>query len=236
MLSNLTRETPRQLLLALGALIFAVYAEYSGLDMWFAHLFYDPVHNNWPLRSLFVTKTVLHDYAQGTVKILVIVMILLLVASHSVQHLRPYRRLITYLLLATVSGPIVVSLLKNLTHIQSPWQLVEFGGKMTYIRIFDPLVHDIPAGRAFPGGHSSGGFAFLSLYFLFNEYAPRYRRYGFIIPLINGIVFALNQEIRGAHFISHDLVSLAICWVSAVFWSRVFLHKPIEPRRLKCNY
>ncbi len=230
MFSLSTRDTPRQLLPAAGALIFAIYAEYSGLDMWFAHLFYDPVHHSWPLRSLFVTKTLLHDYAQDALKILVIVMASLLIASLAVERLRPYRKSISYLFLASISGPLVVSILKYLTHIQVPWHLIEFGGKMPYIRLFDPLTGDIPVGHAFPGGHSSGGFALLGLYFLIDEHAPRYRRYGFAIPLIIGMVFALDQEIRGAHFISHDLVSLAICWVSAVFWSRVLLLKPAAQR------
>ncbi|MDH3537688.1 MAG: hypothetical protein OER87_18240 [Gammaproteobacteria bacterium] len=45
-------------------------------------------------------------------------------------------------------------------------------------------------------------------------------------PLIIGMAFAVDPEMRGAHFISHDLVSLTICRVSAVFWSRVFLRNP----------
>ncbi|MDH3389187.1 MAG: hypothetical protein OEN02_14930 [Gammaproteobacteria bacterium] len=40
------------------------------------------------------------------------------------------------------------------------------------------------------------------------------------------MAFAVDPEMRGAHFISHDLVSLTICRVSAVFWSRVFLRNP----------
>ena len=217
-----------QLILALAAMLLAVYAEYSGLDLWLAHQFYDPVHQQWPLRSLFITKTLLHDDAQSVVKVLSLLMAVLMAGSFIIGRLRPYRKPLSYLFVASVTGPLIVSLLKNVTHIQIPWQLAEFGGNMPYIRLFDPVQNGLPIGHAFPGGHSSGGFAFFSLYFLCYHYAPRYRLYGFMLPLITGLVFAMDQEVRGAHFISHDLMSLAICWSSAWFWSRVYLRQQPE--------
>lgn len=103
-----------------------------------------------------------------------------------------------------------------------PWDLTEFGGDMPYVRIFDPVPDGVPVGHAFPGGHSSGGFAFLSVYFLLRSRAREYRYYGLVVPVLLGIVFAATQEIRGAHFLSHDLFSLAICWTAALGWSLVF--------------
>jgi membrane-associated PAP2 superfamily phosphatase len=42
------------------------------------------------------------------------------------------------------------------------------------------------------------------------------------VPLGLGVIFGLAQQARGAHFLSHDLVSLGICWLCAAFWCRLF--------------
>ena len=39
-----------------------------------------------------------------------------------------------------------------------------------------------------------------------------------LIPgLVIGISFGLAQQLRGAHFLSHDVWSAAICWFGALF-------------------
>lgn len=213
---------------ALLALFTAIYAEYTGLDLWIAHQFYDPANHQWPLRTLFVTKTLLHDDAQTVIKILGILSVILVIVSRLSNRLSAYKTQLTYLFLATFTGPLIVAILKDSTHIQTPWHLAEFGGELPYIRLFDPVSAAIPIGHAFPGGHSSAGFAFFSVYFLLYFYAPAYRFLGLIIPLALGTLFAIDQEIRGAHFFSHDMMSLFICWSSALIWSRVYLEKQTE--------
>ena len=44
---------------------------------------------------------------------------------------------------------------------------------------------------------------------------PWYDPYSYYKTLI-GTVFALGQQARGAHFLSHDLWTLAICWFGSV--------------------
>ena len=220
-----SRDLSIHVLFALIVFFLAVYAEYSGLDLWIAHQFYDPANNQWPFRSLFATETLLHDFAQTLVKLIGLVTIVMVIISRVFESLTPYRTPLTYLLLASATGPLIVTFLKNITHIQIPWHLAEFGGDMPYIRLFDSVDQTLPIGHAFPGGHSSAGFAFFSVYFLFHYYAPSYRYYGLAIPLALGLLFGGDQEIRGAHFVSHDLMSLFICWSSALFWAHLYLRK-----------
>ncbi|MBJ7575165.1 hypothetical protein JHB91_08225 [Luteimonas sp. MC1828] len=46
--------------------------------------------------------------------------------------------------------------------------------------------------------------------------APSGRRTGLAIGVAIGLVFGIDQQLRGAHFLSHDLWSLALCWAVAV--------------------
>jgi membrane-associated PAP2 superfamily phosphatase len=109
-----------------------------------------------------------------------------------------------------------VGILKHITHIHTPWELALFSGDQPYIRIFDPVPAGTPVGQAFPAGHASGGFAFFSLYFALGHVRSRFQIYGLWFALGLGLVFGLGQQVRGAHFPSHDLFSMVICWYAAL--------------------
>jgi membrane-associated PAP2 superfamily phosphatase len=54
--------------------------------------------------------------------------------------------------------------------------------------------------------------------------------------ILVGVVFAVGQEARGAHFLSHDLTSAAIAWLllawlySRLLYSRRPTPSEIQPR------
>ena len=202
--------------LPLIIVLFAVFSEYSGLDRALSTPFYDPVTGTWPLKSNFWTAGVLHDGAKDMVVWVMAGVLVLFVLSFFVKRMRPCRKGAGYFLFGSLLGPAIVGLLKSTTRIYTPWDLALFGGDRPYVRLFDAAPPGLPVGHAFPGGHSSGGFAFLSLYFLFSHYRPQWRYHGLAFGLILGGVFAATQEVRGAHFLSHDLFSLVICWYAAL--------------------
>lgn len=41
--------------------------------------------------------------------------------------------------------------------------------------------------------------------------------------LVSGLLFGVVQQLRGAHFISHDLWTLVICWFVAAFYYPLML-------------
>ena len=223
------------LLAPLIIVVFAVVAEYSGLDLYLARFFFDPATQTWPLKSNFITAGVLHKGGRDLVLYIMIGVLLVFVLSFLIKKMRPYRKGAGYLLVGTLLGPAVVALLKNSTHIYTPWSLGLFGGDKPYIRLFDAAPAGLPVGEAFPGGHSSGGFAFLSLFFLFTVYRPRYRYYGLAAGLLLGSIFAIAQELRGAHFLSHDLFSLVICWYSALIVYLVMFWRNISEHHIAAN-
>lgn len=205
-----------KLLAPVVVVLLAAASAYSGLDVALARLFYDPATQRWPLKEHFITAGVLHEFGKDVVVYLLSGTLLFFVASCVVSRLRAYRKGAGYVILGAGLGPAVVAIGKATTHIYSPWDLEIFGGDKPHVRMFDSIPPGLPIGEAFPGGHSSGGFAFVALYFLLAYYRPAYRFHGLTVGLILGGVFATTQEVRGAHFLSHDLVSLAVCWCVAM--------------------
>lgn len=210
----------------------AVAAEYTGLDLALVRPFYDPETQTFPLKDDFFVAGVMHSFGRDVVVYVMSAILLVFAGSFAVSRLRAYRKGAGYMLLAGLTGPAIVSVLKSSTHIYSPWDLALFGSERPYIRLFDRVPPGSPIGHAFPGGHSSGGFAFLTLYFLLGHYRPQYRYVGLGIGLLVGGAFGLAQEVRGAHFLSHDLFSAAICWCVALAVFRLMFRKEMRDSAL----
>ena len=119
------------------------------------------------------------------------------------------------LLLAVFASIACVAALKSLTHMDCPWDLAGLGGQRAYVGLFEARPASMGPAACFPAAHAAGGYAWVALYFFFLHVAPRWRRAGLGIGLIAGLVFGLAQQLRGAHFLSHDVASLAVCWAIA---------------------
>ena len=110
----------------------------------------------------------------------------------------------------------VVSALKSLNPTSCPWELAEFGGVAQYAPHWRLLGgNDGGAGRCFPAGHASAGFAFVGGYFAFRHAAPGLARAWLLGAVLAGLALGLTQQLRGAHFMSHTLWSGWICWCVA---------------------
>jgi membrane-associated PAP2 superfamily phosphatase len=217
------------------AALLAVCSEYGGLDVWLSRHFYDPVAGVWPYRAHWLTQDLLHDGGRTLVIVMAIVLLLLFVGSLFRPELKPYRKDLAFILVAGISGPAIIGGLKAMTHIYSPWDLQLFGGKQPYIRIFDHVPIGATIGHAFPAGHVSGGFAWFSIFFALRRRAVPWYRLSLLLPLLLGLCFGLAQQARGAHFLSHDLATLATCWLCAVVWDRWFYATAPHQLRTDCS-
>lgn len=198
-------------------------SQYSGLDIGLEQFFYDYQHHLWPYKDTWLTQYLLHKGGRNLVALVVIGMFLFLIATLFNDSLVRYRRNASFLLFSSLTGIALVAMLKASTHIYTPWDLQIFGGLYPNIRLFDSVANNLPVGHAFPSGHASGGFALLSLYFMVRNHRHRHRSLFLYAALALGLIFGLDQQIRGAHMLSHDLFSLAICWSSCLIWSALLL-------------
>jgi membrane-associated PAP2 superfamily phosphatase len=233
--TNPCRSMKTKLLLPLCIAAFAVFSEYSGFDIAIERLFYDAQTHTWPLKSAFITGGMLHKGGQYFVIWTMAAVFAVLVLSFFVKRLRRCRKGAAYLLVGTLISPAIVAVIKSSTHIYMPSSLEVFGGNMPHIRLFDSAPPGLPVGHAFPGAHSSSGFAFFSLYFLLSFYRPKYRHYGLAFGLGLGVLFSITQELRGEHFLSHDLVSLVICWYCAWAVFSLMFHRELQARKDSCG-
>ena len=212
-------------------LLLGLAFEYSGFDLWWVSHFYDYYQKSWPFRGHWLFDTVIHTGGRNFIKGVAVLWLIFFFLTFFLQCLTRYRKIMIYFLIATAAGPLIVGAMKSLTHIYTPWDLELFSGNQPYFRLFDPVPIGAPVGDAFPSGHASGGFAFFSLYFLMLNLRSPHRVYGLLFGLCTGLIFGIGQQVRGAHFPSHDLFSMVICWYAALVVYLIFY--PKEWRILK---
>lgn len=132
------------------------------------------------------------------------------------------RRRSLYLLACIAAIPGFVSVLKRATTVYYPYKVQRYGGKRPYRKLYQSLRRrpGEPSSRGFPAGHASGGFALLGLYF-----AARTRRgklCGALIGLGTGWTLGLYQMLKGAHYLSHTVVSMILAWMIAALLAWIF--------------
>lgn len=208
--------------LSLIVILAIIYSHGSGLDTAIANYFFNPI-DQWLFRDYFVLEKILH---KGGVIFTILLLVSLLVRwfylfkSHRDKKQRDF---VGFIIFSSILTIITVFYLKRWSTLPCPWNSVAFGGDIYPPELWRAFAMDLPKGKCFPAGHSSGGFCFLSVYF---GYTVIYGKRNFImlIPgLLIGITFGVTQQMRGAHYLSHDLttilISIIISWITFLIYT-----------------
>jgi len=188
----------------------------GGGDIWLAGKFYAMEGYQWSLQEHWLTEDILHKGARK-LNYLCCLMVLSLTAYYLLHYRRSPKPVHSYvaLSLSLISSFALVAYLKAITNIACPWDLAIFGGDEPYIHLFTHRPAYLPYTQCFPAGHASVGYAWVALYYFFRQMAPRWRFPGLAIGLTAGLLLGLAQQLRGAHFLSHDITTLVLCLLCA---------------------
>ncbi|QOY61675.1 phosphatase PAP2 family protein [Lysobacter sp. H21R4] len=185
-------------------------------DFLLADLLYAAQGHTWALRESWITTTVVHEAGKTVSAAAWLGVLLAWLWSLFDKRLTRWRRPLGYLAWATLAGAVTVSLLKAGSGMDCPWDLQRYGGLQPFVGLFDARPPSMGRAACFPAGHASAGYAWVTLYFFFCAVRPRWRWAGLAVALGVGALFGISQQLRGAHFLSHDLWTLIICWLVAL--------------------
>lgn len=202
--------------LLLPLLIFVVLSiALMGLhgDQWIAGHLYAWEGHAWRLQDDPILQGVLHSKARNFVKLCWYVLLAMwLLSLAPLRVARTLRWPLLYLVLSTIVSTAIVGWMKTWTTMDCPWDLAAYGGHDAYVGLFQARPAGYPMGECFPAGHASAGYCWLALYFFFLYFSPRLRWLGLAVGTSLGVLFGLVQQLRGAHFMSHDLWTAMISW------------------------
>lgn len=197
------------LLLPSVTLVVLAFILTGELDMKIASWIYAAGGDAWIYKNGFWTETVIHKLGRNLTYLGVLSLLALVALSYVSPRIGPKRRPLAWLIVAIVLSTGIVSIVKRYSGLDCPWSIWGLGGSNPYITLFD--LRPMTSG-CFPSGHASGGYAWLALYFFFLEACPRYRWKGLAVGLCVGLLFGIGQQLRGAHFLSHDVITALVCW------------------------
>jgi len=199
----------------LAASLVLLMLENSGVDLWLADQWFALQGQQWAWRNHWVSYDLIHHHGKQLVIAIGLLTLVLIIASFIRPDLRRWRAPMTYLLTTMALVPALIATFKKISPVPCPWDLSRYGGDQPYLHNFDYQFAATGLGHCFPSGHASGGFILLAMYFAALPFVKQPAL--LLLPgILIGWVFALGQQSRGAHFLSHDVWTMSICWFGAL--------------------
>ncbi|HUP91071.1 MAG TPA: phosphatase PAP2 family protein [Solimonas sp.] len=199
------------LLPTLGVLALGGAIVWFGVDQAVADRLYGLEGGSFAARDTFWARRLLHD---GGTHLLVALAVGLLATV--VSNWRQQRRAAGYLLLCLALGPALAGAGKTFSSRDCPWDQARYGGDKPQIGWLQARPAGLAPGHCFPGAHSAGAWSLFGLFFLWRRRHPRRAWLALAGTLALGLVYAGTQWLRGAHFVSHDLGSAWLCWMTCL--------------------
>jgi len=194
---------------------------YSNIDVGLADYFYDRQLHTFPWKESWFAKVFMHAWIKyGLIAVAIGAIALCLIdLIHPIASINPYYR-VRLRLMASSSAlvPAAVSLMKSRSALHCPWDIDRYGGNMPYLRLLDFRVMDaVPAhfhaGHCFPAGHATSGLWLAALAVFWLPHHPRKAALVYVLGLGVGLLLGWVQQMRGAHFLSHTLMS---AWIATL--------------------
>ncbi len=207
----LIRHPLRGVLLIFTTLILSILLfSLSSLDTGLQAQFHVPQGHAWLVdRNDRLLRWLFYD----GVKLIYVLLVLgcwiaLGLSFRRASRLRGMRWRLLVVCLSLTLSPITVGALKATTEMPCPKQLQMYGGKMPHVTILQRLTGQAPhlKAKCYPAGHASGGFALMSLMFLFSS--PVWQRRMLWLGLATGWIIGSYKMLIGDHFFSHTWITM----------------------------
>lgn len=175
--------------------------------------------NGFPLKDSFLLEGVFHKMGAKFIGLLNVLFLLLAIFKKDKKQ----KKFFFYISITSLFSLGLVGGLKTETVIACPWSLKQFGGTHDFVHYWQMFSSSsFMKDHCFPAGHATGGYALMSIFF---GYLLFYKKCNFklLIPALTvGGTFGIVQQLRGAHFLSHDLATIAICLLVNFITSIIF--------------
>lgn len=207
------------LLLMLTLTVF----ESTSLDLLVQDRLYDPVRG-WSInRNAPLPKLIFYDGPKIGIGVIGAFLVLCLaVPASKAARLPLSRKEAAFLLVCLGVVPFTAGVLKDTTGVFGPWKIARYGGEQPYRNLLESIPHVAgqERGRGFPAAHCSGAFALMGLYFVGKGRSAR--RLGLACGLVAGWIVGVYQILKGAHYLSHTIVTMLLAWLIVQLLARAF--------------
>jgi len=189
--------------------------ELTPIDIAIQDFFYNFEINEWILdKNSEVPKLIFYDGIKITYILFVIGLLLCLIFLRQHPTIIRYKKGLVIVLLSCIVIPSFIGFLKAITNIPCPNNIEHYNGSYPYVTVlseYPDTFQQTGKIRCYPAGHASGGFALMSLYFLFSR--KRNRKIALTSAISIGWVIGSYKMIIGDHFFSHTFITMILSWL-----------------------
>lgn len=194
-----------------GIFLLAIFiSRQTDIDWLISSRFFDVSGGGFLLRDDPVWKGFLHDGLKRVSVILWLVLLGLAIKARLQGNRARYEPLV-FVLVTSALAVCLNSLLRSFSLHSCPWNLREFGGQADYFRLLMTTPANPGPGQCLPSGHASVAFMWLPAVYASFRWRPQWSWWMALAVLVFGVLCGLAQIVRGAHFLTHILVSAAVC-------------------------
>ena len=208
----LTRKIILTLVLLLAVILLF---EFIDIDLWIQNYLYSFELQQWILdRNEPLSKLIFYDGIKKIFILLVILLIIVLLFFRKNKLIQKYRQGLIIVCMSAMLVPLLITSLKAITNMPCPKDITLYGGtypNITILSAYPKDFHQTKRIKCYPAGHASGGFALLSLLFLFKS--RKKRLIAFVSVMVLSWSIGIYKMLIGDHFLSHTLVTMILSWL-----------------------
>ncbi len=214
----------KQIILTLSLLIFSIILfGITNIDIFVQDYFFDFDTNSWVLnRDSEPWKFIFYDGIKKLLILFAVTFLIALLFFRKKRLIQKYKKGILIVILSAIFVPVISGGIKKSTNMPCPKNEIHYGGKMMRTAVWESYSQPYKSMdkiACWPAGHASGGFALLSLFFLFKSKRNK------ILALIGGLTIGwsmgLYKMLIGDHFLSHTIITMIIAWLVVLIVSKI---------------
>ena len=228
---NLNRQIFFTFILLLGSVY---YFGVSDIDIKVQDYFFNFDTHKWILPwSLQPYKFIFYDGIKKLLILFAVSLLIVLVVLRKKPFLKKYKKGLLVVILSALFVPAIASGMKSYTNMPCPKDEIHYGGLYPRTAVWQQYPQEFTLHhkktKCWPAGHASGGFALMSLFFLFQKRRNKFLALG--AGFVIGWSMGGYKMIIGDHFLSHTVITMILAWLIIliiarfVFGERIVLTK-----------
>ncbi len=215
----------KHLLITIATLLFVVFIfEFGNLDIVIQNHFYNIQTQKWLLsKDEPIAKFIFYDGIKKLLILFLVSIFFCLIFLRKKIIIQKYKQGLIIVLCSGILVPAIIGALKAATNIPCPRNIVQYGGDHPHIKVFEKYSQDFKQSKrmkCWPAGHASGGFALLSLFFLFKS--RKNKKFSILFALTIGWIMGIHKMLIGDHFLSHTIVTMIVAWLIILIIAKFF--------------
>ena len=214
----------KQLIVTIVLLVVTIlFFQFSNVDVWVENLFYNSATHTWLIdRDNKILKVIFYTGIKKLLITVAVMMLFALIIFRNSKIINEYKKGFLVVILSAIFVPLVVGGLKAVTNTPCPKNTVIYGGNYPEVKVLDSYpknFHQKGKIKCWPAGHASGGFALLSLFFLFKSRKNKKR--AIILAMVVGWSMGLYKMMIGDHYLSHTIVTMLLAWLIIIIIAKL---------------